>query len=315
MFIFDGHCDTLCLTADEKRGLLNREGIGQLDINEMMKYDVKAQVFAVFVEDIYCPDNISKRALKMINSFHNEMLLNERNIVHVKNSMEVENAISRSKISAFLSIEGGEALGGELFMLELFYQLGVRFMGLTWNRRNELADGIYEGENASGLSRFGKTVVKRMNELGMVVDVSHLSDKGFFDVVGTTDSPIIASHSNCREIADHPRNITDEQIKLIAGTGGTIGVTFVKPFIGMHSPNLRGLFEHIDHICNLVGADHVAIGSDFDGVTDDYMPDDIKDLSVFLRLQALLIKEGYSSESISKIFGSNLLRVIKEVMG
>ena len=314
LFILDGHCDSMCNVVDEKRSLLSCNGAGQLDLLSMKEYGVSSQVFAIYVEDTYCPDSITKRALKMINMFLKEMNENRDIIIHVKDLEDIEKAVNESKLSAFLSLEGGEALGGELFMLELFYFLGVRLMGLTWNRRNEIADGVGEGLHSGGLTNFGRSVVKKMNELGMVVDVSHISEKGFFDVMDISSAPVIASHSNCRVISDNKRNLSDEQIRLIANSNGVVGLTFVKPFIGENKANLNGLIDHIEHISELVGVDYIAIGSDFDGVTEEYMPDDIRDLSVFPRLIDGLKIRGFKENEVEKIMGLNLLRVIKDVM-
>ena len=124
-------------------------------------------------------------------------------------------------------------------MLRVFYELGIRLMGITWNRKNDLGSGVGEGVLDEGLTRFGKAVVSEMNRLGMVVDISHLSQKGFWDVVDITDSPIIASHSNSRALADHPRNLTDDQAKAVANSGGVIGVTLVRPFLGEKRGTVR----------------------------------------------------------------------------
>jgi len=313
LYIIDGHCDTLCDVADGLRDLRTRSNKGHLDLERLRIAGVKGQIFALYTDDNYITDGALPRTLKLISAFLKELDKSDQ-MVHVKCPGDAAKAYELNKIACFLSIEGGEALNGDLDMLRVFYEIGVRLMGITWNRKNQLASGVGDGVLDEGLTPFGKTVIAEMNRLGMVIDISHISEKGFWDIIDITESPIIASHSNSRKLADHPRNLTDEQAKIIADNGGVIGVTLVKPFLGNSRGNIRGVVEHIDHFVNLLGDDHVSIGCDFDGISDELLPDGIKDVTDIKKIVEELVSMGYEDSSIEKIMGLNLLRVIEEVM-
>ena len=189
----------------------------------------------------------------------------KRNHARAKRA-DIDRAIAAGKIAAFLSIEGGEALAGSLGVLRMLYKVGVRSLTLTWNGRNELGDGV--GASGKGLTAFGRAVVREMNDLGMLVDVSHLSERGFWDAMKVSTQPLIASHANCRALCDHPRNLTDAQIRAVAGQGGVIGVTFVPDFLGGETPSVDNVLDHIDHMIAVGGEDCVGLGSDFDGTKE-----------------------------------------------
>ena len=211
-----------------------------------------------------------------------------------------------------LSIEGGEALAGELYVLRMLYKLGVRSICLTWNNRNEIADGLYEKDTRGGLTTFGKEVVREMNRLGMIVDVSHLSNQGFWDVIETTKKPIIASHSNAKKICPHIRNLDNEQIIALHRNGGVMGINLCDEFISDDNPDVLNIIRHIEHIASLVGVDHVGIGADFDGV--ERLPNGINGVQDITKILEELRKLNYKQEDIAKIAGGNFLRIIKEVL-
>lgn len=309
----DGHCDTLCDVADGLRNLKGMSQSGHLDLERMKRGGVGGQIFAIYADDSYIPNRAADRTFKLISAFLRSLDEND-SMVHVRRPGEAMEAYSLNKIACFLSIEGGEALRGDLDMLRVFYELGIRLMGITWNRKNDLGSGVGEGVLDEGLTRFGKAVVSEMNRIGMVIDISHLSQRGFWDVVDITDSPIIASHSNSRALADHPRNLTDDQAKAVANSGGVIGVTLVRPFLGEKRGNVKGVTEHIDHLVELLGDDHVSIGCDFDGIPDKLLPDGIHDVTDMGLIAEELKNMGYKRSSIEKIMGINLLRTIEEVM-
>ena len=198
--------------------------------------------------------------------------------------------------------------------------MGVRYIGLTWNNSNKIStsakDAVLKNKQG-GLTDFGREVIKRMNETGMLIDVSHTSEAGFWDVIELSSSPIIASHSDCYEINPHYRNLTDEQIKAIANKGGYIGINFYDEFLEkdgkQNGTTLNKVIEHIDHIKNLAGVDCIGIGSDFDGGISP--PADLYDATQYPELTKKLLERGYTPQEINKILGENFLRVFKQVCG
>ena len=209
-------------------------------------------------------------------------------------------------------MEGGEALAGDLGVLRILYRLGVRSLTLTWNGRNELGDGVGEGKRASGLSLLGCAVVVEMNRLGMLVDVSHLSEKGFWDVAGVSRQPFAATHANCRALCHHPRNLTDVQIEHLAKTGGVLGLSFVPGFIHSSKPGIEQFIRHVDYIASRFGTDCIGLGSDFDGM-DEYTPG-LRDVTCFPYLAEELLARGYSDSIVSDIMGGNWMRLLTKVL-
>lgn len=183
---------------------------------------------------------------------------------------------------------------------------------MTWNGRNELADGVGESETEGGLTRFGRAVVQEMNRLGMVVDASHLSEAGFWDVLEVSNQPVITSHANSRCICNHRRNLTDEQIRALAARGGVIGLTFYPDFIHPDQPSLEKLLDHMDHIISLAGVDCIGLGSDFDGI--DQVTSGLEDISRLPAITEGRWRRGYREEEIAKILGGNFLRVLQQVL-
>jgi membrane dipeptidase len=247
---------------------------------------------------------------------------------------DMEKALADKKIAMFMMIEGGRPLRDDLAMVELYYRLGIRSIQITWNGRNLLGDGCGERETYGKLTRFGKAVVKEMNRLGMVIDVSHISESTFYSVAETSDSPIIASHANARAVCDHVRNLTDEQIKILAEKNGVMGICYYPSFIDSEKPSLERLLDHVDHIAGLVGVDTISLGPDFIDYALDiiftnlkfaaqgtnygneyFLPDEIKDVTTLPNLTRGLLQRGYSEEDIGKILGNNLIRVYKQAVG
>ena len=216
------------------------------------------------------------------------------------------------KVAVVLVVENSEAIERSLNILAVLHEIGVRSIGLTHNLNTWAAAGVYESGSGGALTQFGVQLVKEMNRLGMLVDVSHVSEAGFWSVLDVSERPIIGSHSNCKAICNHVRNLTDEQIKHIAQNRGSIGVTFVESFIEQDKSRqtLDRLIDHIDHIINLVGIDYVGIGSDFDGGGDL-----LTDATEYPKITEKLIERGYSDTDIEKILGENHLRVFKAACG
>jgi len=313
--VFDGHCDTILEIMNHKRTLEKKSPTGHLDIPRMKEGGVNVQFFAVFIEDIYKPDRSLKRTLQLIDCFYREMEKNQDEISLVTNYNQINEANSAGKIAAILSVEGGEALEGDLGVLRMLYKLGVRLLTLTWNQRNQIADGIGESRTGSGLTEFGLKVIDEMNNLKMFIDVSHLSETGFWDVIKRSKAPIVASHSNCYALCPHPRNLKDEQIKALADKGGVIGITFVPNFLTQEKrkTTVKDVVTHIDYLVEKAGVDCVGLGSDFDGTGG--LPLGLEGVDKITNITEELLNRGYKEREIKKILGGNFLRVFKKVIG
>lgn len=315
MLIMDAHCDTLIDIAAGRRRLAERGKGGHIDLPRMLDGGMAAQVFAIYVAPEYLPGAGARQALRLVDTFYREIEENSGSLALAAKAGDVGRARAEGKIAAFLSIEGGEALDGSIELLRVFYRLGVRLMTLTWSRRNELGDGAYEEGTCGGLTQFGVEVVREMDKLGMVVDVSHLSQATFWSVMQVSTKPLIASHSSARALCEHGRNLSDEQARAIADKGGAIGVTFVGPFLGEGRQSVQGVVDHIDHFAGIVGTDHIGLGSDFDGVPDSALPEGLPDVSHMPVLIDELVRRGYSDAAVRGIMGENLLRVVESVIG
>lgn len=234
------------------------------------------------------------------------------------------------QVGFLLALEGGRPLEGSLAVLRQFFRLGVRCLLLTWNGRNELADGVGEGPSAGGLSNFGREVVREMRRLGMVLDLSHLAPAGFHEALDVYDGIVVATHSNAKALHDHPRNLTDDQIKLVAQTGGVVGVAFMPAFLSSGTPSVETVVDHIEHMASLVGDEHVCIGPDFsygpvaeehrkqrkyEGIKVDLtVPYPIPDAASLPNLEEALRRRGFGEEAMANVLGKNLLRVLHDVL-
>jgi len=313
MFIFDAHNDTLLQLMTRKLNDLASLENTHVNLSKMQAAGMGAQIFAVYVPETFLHGLALQTALKMIDIFWLNMEKHQKYLQPILWSEDLP-LHNRNQIGCLLSIEGGEALEGSLANLRNLFRLGVRGLTLTWNFRNELGDGIGEGERAKGLSKFGFEVVAEMNRLGMLVDVSHLAEPGFWDVVQISKKPIIASHSNAYALCQHPRNLTDAQIRAIADSGGVIGVNFYTGFLA-NSPEQADIDTVVDHIIYLMkigGTDVVGLGSDFDGI--DQTPQGLENIALLPQLVIKLKNKGCSETIIEKVMGNNFLRVLQEVL-
>ncbi|ADL68130.1 Membrane dipeptidase [Thermoanaerobacterium thermosaccharolyticum DSM 571] len=309
--IVDFHCDTLYLIQKDNRDITKKNDKGHIDLIRLDEGMVHLQVFATFIEPEYVRKDAATKTLKMIDKLYQLMEKTDK-IKLILSGKDVEEAKNESKIGALLSIEGGEALEGDLALLRMFYKLGVRAMTLTWSLRNDLGDGIL-GSSDYGLTSFGKDVIKEMNRLGMIVDVSHLNERGFWDAINICEKPLIASHSDCKALCRHPRNLSDEQIKAIADKGGVIGINFCPNFLrDDDNASIEDVLDHIEHIVNLVGINHVGFGSDFDGI--EKTPLGLDDVASFPKILDGLKKRGFSDDEINSISHDNFERIIKEIL-
>ena len=300
--IFDAHCDTISKIYETNQGL--SENNCHIDFKRMSEYEKYTQVFAAFVDRKSILESPKVYDEKLITKYKEET--EKCGIINIQRKTD----IGKHKYSSILAIEGGEALEGELENLGYFYNLGVRILHLTWNYDNELCGGIGDA-SGKGLTDFGKAVIRKMNEIGMLVDVSHISDKGFWDVAEFCKKPFIASHSNVKTLCAHKRNLTDEQIREIIRLNGVIGINFYPVFLSDEGKcEADKVFEHIEYILNLGGENNIGIGSDFDGI--DSLPNGITGIENMENLVEAMERRGYKEEVIEKILCGNFKRILKE---
>jgi membrane dipeptidase len=240
------------------------------------------------------------------------MEANKDDIVPVISVDEIRKAKESGMCSGLLSIEGAEPLMGDLGVLRNFYKLGVRMISFTWNWRTPFADGLSASRAESKLTDLGVKAIDDMDRLGIVLDTSHISDTCFWDVADVKKKPFIASHSNSRAICDHKRNLTDDMINALADHRGVAGMNFAPEFVAKEGATVEKLVDHINHIVNLVGPDHVGLGSDFDGIGTP--PAGLEDASKVPNITRELVRRDYEEEDIKKILGGNNLRVLREVL-
>lgn len=327
MPLIDLHCDTIGVIDRFKRTknteISLKENSLQIDEKKLLSADYYAQCFAMFV--IFEVENPFEACINMIDTFYEK--INEcENIQLALTYDDLIKNHKENKISAILTIEEGGVCKNNLSFLNIFYRLGVRMITLNWNFENGVGHPNYgkyiDGKpdyvtpnTEEGLTDFGFSMVKRMNELGMIIDVSHMSDKGFWDIINTSTKPIIASHSNARKVCKHVRNLTDEMIIALNQKGGVMGMNYCAtfmdddPIIGKNTIDCT--INHINHIKNLVGIDIIALGSDFDGINPDI---ELKDASYMNQLVNRLHKEGFTEEEIDKMCYKNALRIFETVL-
>ncbi|OPX42489.1 membrane dipeptidase [Ruminiclostridium hungatei] len=311
MLILDAHCDTITTIMKSGEGL--QKNNCHIDLTRLKEFDSYVQFFAAFISPEHARMGALRRTLDIIDKLYQEININKNDIMLCRNYMDITNAITNGKIAAVLTIEGGEALEGSLPSLRMLYELGVRGITLTWNYRNQLADGVLDGISGGGLTPFGREVVGEMNRLRMLVDVSHLSEVGFWDVINLSKSPVIASHSNSKKLCSHARNLTDRQLLALKQIGGVTGLNLYPLFLtDSGKANIKDAVSHIEYIVSLTGEDTLGLGSDFDGI--DCAPDGLEGVQFYPVLLNELLKLNYSEALVKKIAGDNFLRVIKEVL-
>ncbi len=273
---------------------------------------LKAGGVNVIFMEIYSrlhPEGSLKQALLEVGDLYEEIREN-KNLKLIYTKKDFEKIASDKSLNMVLSMEGFEPLGCDLTLLNVFYHLGLRSASLTWNNRNYFASGVNE---VGGLSKLGRKAVKKMEELGILVDVSHLNDEGFWDVISIATKPIIASHSNSRTLYKCDRNLTDEQIRAIAKTGGVIGLNcyFTEDD---EKISLESYMKHLEYMIKIAGEDHVGLGLDFNGYLGDVNVPGIEDASKIPSITDELCKRGYKEETIYKILGGNFMRVLNIVL-
>jgi membrane dipeptidase len=281
-----------------------------------MEGGVTAQVFAVWDDwaELKADCGPTQASLHQVAAFYRMLDLCAERFALATRAADIESAKAGERVVGILSLEGSEPLAGDVGLLSVFYRLGVRNLGLTWDYRNLAGDGVGVA-NPGGLTDFGRGVVREANRLGIIVDIAHLPPQGVDDVLQIAQAPVIDSHANAYRLCSHRRNLTDPQLDAVAANGGVVCVTFVPKFItqGGSGSNLQGVLNHIDHIVRRIGVDHVGLGSDFDGY--EGVTQGLEDVSHLPALTAGLMARGYDETSVRKILGLNLSRVFRQVVG
>lgn len=308
--MIDLHCDTIMKLIDHPKSGDLYENQWKIDIQKLKKGHSKLQDFALFV-DLEEQDDSYARYEAMRSLFNEQIELYGKHIKHVRSYDDIQACYAGNKLAALLSIEEGGVLGGDLAKLDKAYQDGVRLITLTWNYPNELGEPN-TGDQSKKLTKRGVEFVERMQELGMIVDCSHLNDSGTEQLGDILDVPFIASHSNAREITPHTRNLPDHLIRLIGEKGGVIGLNFAQAFLG-DSPisRIEDIVKHGLYIINKGGEDVIALGTDYDGIKPHT---EIEDISHMHQLYDAFRGAGLSVEQTEKLFWKNADRLLKEIL-
>lgn len=305
--IIDTHCDTASKLLDFNDYL--NENKTMVNISAMKKYKSYIQFFAAFVSKDF--PNSMLRAVEILDKAKEEIKKNNINLI--LSYEDFENTINKNSYGGILAIEDARALCGSLSSVRFFYDYGVRAMTLAWNDDNEVTAGVANVEKDAGLTNFGADVVREMNRLGMIVDVSHITEKGFWDVMNISTKPVMASHSNCYSVCSHRRNLKDEQIKALIKNGGIMGINIYPLFLENEpeKANIKSVIRHIDHALSLGAEDNICLGSDFDGI--DTTPADITDVSCYIKVIDAM-KTKYSNELVDKITHKNFIEFYKKCL-
>src|SRR3989454_3977721 len=357
--VIDTHDDTpQRLLFDKNFNIGPRNKDGHVDIPRMREGGLDALFFSIWVpSDLTGPPAV-KRAMDLIDAVREAARTHPNDLRLATTAADVRKAAADHKIAALMGMEGGHMIDDDLRLLRLYAALGVRYLTLTHFKNNNWADSSTDKPAHNGLTAFGRDVVRELNRLGVMVDISHVADKTFYDALAVTTAPVIASHSSCRVIANHPRNMTDEMLRAVAKNGGVVMINYHAGFLSEefrsasakesgnivvkmdamskkcggneacttmegeridHEAMMSGelpkvswekIIEHIDHAVKIAGADHVGLGSDFDGAT---MPLGMEDASKLPKITDALLKKGYSEADVQKILGGNILRVMEQV--
>ena len=311
MNLVDFHCDTIYKLRKAPGQQLKKNSFS-IDIDKLKESGSIAQFFALYIDLDETKDPFDE-FIRMEEIFRREIAANSDVLRFSGCFSELLENQENGFISSFLTVEEGEVLEGSISNLEQLQKLGVRLITLTWNYPNCIGYPAFEGKYMDmGLTGFGREVVEAMNHYKMIIDVSHLSDRGFYDVSEVSSKPFMASHSNARSVTNTPRNLTDDMIKTLGNRGGLVGINFEKTFLGnSEQGKISEMVRHIDHIRNVGGIEVLALGSDFDGIET---PPEISDIGQMGKLLKALERSGYRQDEIEKIFYRNGLRFIRDTL-
>mgnify|MGYP000056800652 CR=1 FL=1 len=299
MKVFDLHCDTLYRAVDENKSIIENDF--DISILKGLKYEPWAQCFAIFIPDEYRGEDALTLFKKCKRRLDFEIDRNKDLICKCDSKDDIKKIVRDKRCNAILTVEGGAVLAGKLSNLDYLKECGVKMITLTWNGECEIGGGAKTSN--LGITEFGTKVVRHMEELSMIIDVSHASDRLFYDVANIVKRPIVASHSNSRSICSHKRNLTDEQFKFISSNGGIVGLNFASDFLNdktLASP--YDIIKHADHFLSLGGERSLCLGTDFDGAD---IPDDILGIEWLKILYELFLQHNYSQSLVDNIFFNN----------
>ena len=331
--VIDGHSDRPTDLA--RRREAGATGVfGAVHREPLCQGGVAAELAALYFDTPERGPAVTVAALNALDALHQEVAEQPDALTIAGSAADIEAAFAAGRYAMLPGLEGGSPLNGQLGLLRIFHRLGLRWLGFTWNYRNELADGCSEAATG-GLSRFGLDVVKACNDLGILLDISHLAEAGVAQLLAAASGPVIASHANARALTPHVRNLTDRHLDAIARSGGTVGVVFFAQFVhpDPNTATTDHLLDHVDYLKQRIGIDHIAVGPDF----TDYMMDrytarqnlgaagiyhpafhcaaGLDTAAEFHNLTVGLLSRGYTEAEIAAILGGNLLRVLKAVVG
>ncbi|MGJ1385200.1 dipeptidase [Sphingobacterium spiritivorum] len=353
LIVVDGHNDVIYESIFKGKDIAKRLTTGHTDLPRLKEGGVDVQVFAVWSDDKNWKKGAFKHANDQIDALEKMISGNSDQIELAKSSKDIDAILNKGKIAAVIGVEGGNMIESKIENLEKLYDRGVRYLTLTWNYNLPWVTAAAievktSSDKGKGLTAHGKDIIRRMNELGMMVDLSHGGEKTFYDVIAISTKPILVSHSNAYALMPHYRNLKDAQLEALKKNGGVIGVNFYSGFLDpTYTERVRKLYrkhfgdkgnyklsptrqyeklpkklqqeanapmskllDHINYLVKKVGVDHVAIGSDYDGIESP--PRELDDVSKFPLLTKALLEQGYSKEDVGKIMGGNFLRLLRE---
>lgn len=325
MRYIDMHCDTLGVAMTRHKNTITELEGSMVDIERLQKVGAGAQFFAMFVPQRDVPawfeeDKMPEHEIilgKMHDIFMKTIKENENRMAFAQSFEKMQENLQAGKLSAFLTMENGYAVRGRMENLKKFHDMGVGLMTLTWNDPNCFGQNHSSDPNLMqiGLTDFGKEAIAYMNDLGILIDVSHLSDGGFYDVAKLTGKPFVASHSNCRELSPSTRNLTDDMIRMLADKGGVAGINFEPTFLNRDQTDTKSrvsrMCDHVEHFIKIGGTECVGIGTDFDGIGGEFEIPDCTKMDLFFDE---LHRRKISDDVIDKIAFGNVARVIRDSM-
>ena len=344
--VVDTHSDDIGWVLDRGEELAEDTAGRQVTFPKMRRGGLTAQFFAAWSNpQRYSQQAAIRRTIDFIDALRQTCERNGDQIEIARTAADIRRLKAEDKLAAIECVEGGHSIDDDLGVLRAYFDLGARYMTLTHNNTNNWADGIADEPRNGGLSDFGREVVREMDRLGMIVDISHVAVKTFWDTMEATEKPVMASHSNASSLCDHPRNMSDDQLRAVGRGNGVVCATFVPEFVseglrqqleglevapvlaydtqhegpfaepvkGLALPSYTEVVDHIDHMVEVAGIDHVGIGSDF-GVIG-FTPTGLEDCAKFPMLTEEMLVRGYSDSDVRKVMGENVLRVMEDVIG
>lgn len=314
--VFDLHSDAV-LRLDAGVDLSLAAKSGHFDLVRARRGGLGAIFLAAWIDPRFLPAGAAGRTLGLLGALRRFVVEHEDRVGLALGAEDVVRLNRCGRLAVLLSIEGGHAIENDLRLLETYAALGVRSLTLTWMNTNDWADASTDPVvTRGGLTPFGRRVVREMNRLGLVVDLAHVSRETFFDALEVTSAPVLVTHAGARALADHPRNVDDAQLRALARNGGAVGIAFYPGFLSASAGEDVGVehvLDHIEHVVSVAGLDHVALGSDFDGITTT--PRGLEDVSRLPAVSDGLRRRAFSEADIRKVLGGNALRVLRAAIG